>query len=147
SEERSFQMLEGATGVWLPAYDQEWLPRQFAAEYPRTTSRFQLALREVVARGGVVGGLGGGMNSLGEVVIADDVVGERGWIKARLGFGLALFNGAVADQNFDARAGRLERLTDLLRNGVRMNRLANVAGVERRTIGLGVERQTGMILQ
>ncbi len=147
SNERFFKLLESATGVWLPAYDQEWLPREFAKEYPRVTSRFQLALRQVVARGGVVGGLGGGMNSLAETIIASDSIGERGWTKAKLGFGLALIDGAVVDQNFEARAGRLERLTDLLRNGVRLNRLADVPGVERRTIGLGVERQTAMILQ
>jgi cyanophycinase len=147
SNERFYTLLENATGVWLPAYDQEWLPREFAAEYPRTTSRFQLALRQVVARGGVVGGLGGGMNSLGETIIASDAIGERGWIKAKVGFGLALFGGAVVDQNFEARAGRLERMTDLLRNGARLNRLANTPGVERRTIGLGVERQTAMVLQ
>ena len=40
-------------------------------------------------------------------------------MRAKLRFGLALFSGAVVDQNFEAHAGRLERLTDLLRNGPR----------------------------
>jgi cyanophycinase len=57
-----------------------------------------------------------------------------------------LFDGAVDDQNFDSRAGRLERLTDLLRNGPRLDRLAERPGIKRRTIGLGVERQTALIL-
>lgn len=146
-DSKFFAALEGASGVWLPAYDQEWLPKEFAGEYPNRLSRFQLALRAVVARGGVVGGLGGGMSSLPETIIAGDAPSESGWVRAELRFGLALISGAVVDQNFEAHAGRLERLTDLLRNGPRLNRLAGTAGVERRTIGLGVERQTVLILQ
>lgn len=86
--------------MWLPAYDQEWLPRIFASGYPKKTSRFQLALREVVARGGVVGGLGGGMSALPETMIASDGPATAGWQRAELKFGLALFSGAVVDQNF-----------------------------------------------
>jgi cyanophycinase len=144
---RFFALLEQATGVWLPAYDQRWLPKEFANEYPQTTSRFQLALRNVVARGGVVGGLGGGMASLPETIIAGDDPTEHGWVRAELGFGLALFGGVVVDQNFSSHAGRLERLTDLLRNGAGLDRLKHIPGVERRTIGLGVERQTVLILR
>ena len=146
-DSRFFAALEKATGVWLPAYDQEWLPQTLAGDYPKTLSRLQLALREVVARGGIVGGLGGGMSSLPETIIASDAPDDSGWVRARLRFGLALFNGAVVDQNFDSHAGRLERLTDLLRNGSRLDRLAGVPGIERRTIGLGIERQTVLILQ
>lgn len=146
-EKRFYAKLDAATGVWLPAYDQEWLPRLFAHDYPHSTSRFQQALREVVARGGVVGGLGGGMACLPETVVASDIPPEGGWTRANLGFGLALLNNVIADQNFDARAGRLERLTDTLRSAPRLNRLEAIPGVERRTIGLGVERQTAAILQ
>ncbi len=142
-----YALLEQATGVWLPALDQSWLPQEFANDYPRQTSRFQLALREVVARGGVVGGLGGGMASLPETVIASNAPAESGWVRAQLRFGLALFNGAVVDQNFNAHAGRLERMTDLLRSGPTLDRLEGLPGVERRTIGLGVERDTVLILQ
>ena len=119
-DERFYEQLARATGVWLPAYDQSWLPEQLADDDPTRASRFQLALRDVVARGGIVGGLGGGMASLPETIIAEDIVDEQGgWVRARLRFGLALFTGAVVDQNFDSHAGRLERLTDLLRNGPR----------------------------
>lgn len=77
-----FALLENAMGVWLPAYDQEWLPKLFATEYPKKTSRFQLALRKVVARGGVVGGLGGGAACLPETIIASDLVSEGGgWVR------------------------------------------------------------------
>jgi cyanophycinase len=143
---RLLALLEKATGVWMPAHDQEWLPREYAGDYPDKTSRFQLALRDVVARGGVVGGLSGGMASLPETIIAGDEPSEEGWVRAKLKFGLALFNGAIVDQNFDAHAGRLERLTDLLRNGQTLDRLERIPGVERRTIGLGVEQETVLIL-
>ncbi|MBI3860905.1 MAG: Type 1 glutamine amidotransferase-like domain-containing protein [Planctomycetia bacterium] len=144
---RLLGLLEKATGVWLPAHDQERLPAEFAAGYPAKTSAFQLALRDVVARGGVVGGLSGGMASLPETIIAGDADTEEGWVRAKLRFGLALFSGAIVDQNFNAHAGRLERLTDLLRNGQALDRLDDTPGVERRTIGLGVEQETVAILQ
>lgn len=146
-EKRFYELLKNATGVWLPAYDQERLPRTFADDYPDVTSPFQTALRDVVARGGVVGGLGGGMASLSETIIAADADAKFGWVRAQTRFGLALFTGAIGDQNFDAHAGRLERLTDLLRNGPKLDRLRGAPGVDRRTIGLGVERSTLMILE
>jgi cyanophycinase len=146
-DDRLFDRLEQATGVWLPAHDQERLPAEFAAGYPATTSRFQLALRDVVARGGVVGGLSGGMASLPETIIAGNEPEDGGWVRARLRFGLALFNGAVVDQNFNAHTGRLERLSDVLRNGPALDRLDDTPGVERRTIGIGVEQGTVVILQ
>jgi cyanophycinase len=144
---RFFALLEKATGIWIPALDQEWPPRELAGEYPKKTNRFQLALRAIVARGGVVGGLGGGMSALPETIIASDAIAGDGWVRAKLGFGLALFSGAVVDQNFSSHAGRLERMSDLLHNGATIDRLAQKPGVERRTIGLGVERQTVLILR
>lgn len=147
-DEKFFEQLENATGVWLPAHDQEWLPKSFADEYPRKTSRFQLALRKVIARGGVVGGLGGGAACLPETVIASDLISEDGgWTRAKLRFGLALCDGVVVDQNFSSWAGRLERMTDLLRNGPRLDRIEGMPGVGRRTLGLGVERHTAIVLQ
>ena len=141
------KLLEQATGVWLPANDQEWLPNEFAAEYPNVTSRFQQALRDVVARGGVVGGLGGGMSCLSETIIAGNTPDDGGWRQAEIRFGLALLSGVVVDQNFSSHAGRLERLSHLLRNGPTLDRLDGKPGVERRTIGLGVDRHTVLILQ
>lgn len=146
-EVRFYALLAAATGVWLPAVDQASLPSEFAADYPERTSHFQLALRSIVARGGVVGGLGGGMSSLPETIIAGGESDDGGWVRAQLAFGLALFDGAVVDQNFNIHAGRLERLTDLLRSGPPRDRRAGKPGVERRTIGIGVERQTVAILQ
>ena len=144
---RFFSLLEKATGIWMPAIDQKWLPSLFADEPLKKGTRFQQALRDIVARGGVVGGLGGGMASLSETIIAGNAPAEDGWVRAELGFGLALLSGVIADQTFASRAGRLERLTDLLRNGQRLDRLERIPGVERRTIGLGVEAHTVLVLR
>lgn len=146
-EQEFKRRLAGASGIWLPAYDQDRLPQLFADDDPNTLSDFQRELRRIVADGGAVGALGGGASSLPETVIAGDADFEHGWIRAQLRFGLDLFHGAVVDQNFSSRTGRLERMTDLLRNGVRLNRLDGVPGIERRTIGLGVDRYTALILE
>ncbi len=143
---RFFSTLEEASGIWIPAEDQEWVIRRFAGD-PLKPTRFQLALRNLMARGGVVGASGGGMASLSETVIAGNVAdAEGGWTRARLAFGLGLFQGTLLDQNFNIWSGRVERLTDALRNGPQLDRVARKAGVQRRTIGLGVDRQTVAIV-
>lgn len=143
---RFYQSLEQATGVWLTAGDQAWLTKRFADD-PLKPTRFQLALRKIVSRGGIVGGLGGGMASLAETVIAGDAdETEFGWNTARLEFGLGLLQGALTDQNFDRWSGRLERLTDALRNGPRLDRVDRKPGIERRSVGLGVDRHTAAIV-
>ena len=132
---RFFSALEEATGIWMPAEDQEWVIKRFAGD-PLKPTRFQLALRNLLARGGVVGASGGGMASLSETVIAGDTDNENaGWTQARLAFGLGLFQGTLLDQNFNIWSGRVERLTDALRNGPQLDRVARKPGVQHRTIG------------
>ena len=72
---RFFSALADATGIWMPAEDQEWVIRRFAGD-PLKPTRFQLALRNLLARGGVVGASGGGMASLSETVIAGNADDE-----------------------------------------------------------------------
>jgi cyanophycinase len=144
---RFFAALQDATGIWFPAEDQEWVIRRFAGD-PLKPSRFQLALRALVARGGVVGASGGGMASLSETVIAGNVPdADGGWTRAKLIFGLGLLQGTLLDQNFNFWSGRVERLTDALRNGPSLDRVARKPGVQRRTIGIGVDRQTVAIVR
>ncbi len=59
--------LETATGVWFCGGLQPRLNYRFVGEFPEKT-RFQQALREVVARGGVVGGTSAGMAALPEIM-------------------------------------------------------------------------------
>lgn len=139
---RFFAALDEATGIWMPANDQEWIIKRLAGD-PLKPTRFQLALRNLLARGGVVGASGGGMASLAETVIAGDIDQESdGWIRARLVFGLGLFQTTLLDQNFDYWSGRVERLTDALRNGPSLDRVARRPGVQHRTVAIGVDRQS-----
>jgi len=141
--------LQRATGVWIPAAYQGKLAWRFAPKYSDVDSEslFQRALRDVVARGGVVGGLGGGMAALPEVMIAGDSGQQRGPAVADLSPGLALFSGAVVDQLFDARGGRLERFTGLLKDSARLNRNVTWPASGRNMIGLAVETETALILR
>jgi cyanophycinase-like exopeptidase len=61
--------------------------------------------------------------------------------------GLGLFNGAIVEQHFDSRSGRLERFTGLLRDSARLDRLAGRRGAGARMLGLAVEGSTALVLQ
>ena len=139
--------LKDATGVWIPAAYQGKLDWRFAPHYPEKTSLFQKALRDVLARGGVVGGLGGGMAALPEVMIMGDSGQDAGPAEATVRYGLTLFNGAVVEQNFDARGGRLERFTGLLKDSAALDRRLSWPAAGRSTIGLAVEPETALLLQ
>lgn len=136
-----------ATGVWIPAAFQGKLDWRFAPNYPKQTSLLQKTLREVVARGGVVGGLGGGMAALPEIMIMGDTGQEQGPAEATVRYGLSLFNGAIVDQQFDARGGRLERFTGLLRNTTALNARLSWPAAGRSLIGLAVEPETALLLR
>jgi len=140
-----YTALEQATGLWMPAEDQKWVIERYASD-PLKPTRFQLALRGIVSRGGVVGASGGGMASLAESVIVGNAADNAGWTRARLAFGLGLFQNTLLDQNFDIWSGRVERLTDTLRNGPQLDRVARRPGIQHRTIGIGVDRQTIAVL-
>jgi cyanophycinase len=143
---RFFAALEEATGVWMPNEDQNWIIKRFVVD-PLRPTRFQLALRRLVARGGVVGASGGAMASLCETVIAGNIRDpDGGWNRARLAFGLGLLQGVLLDQNFDIWSGRVERLTNTLKKGDQLDRVARKPGVQQRTIALGIDRQTVAIL-
>ncbi len=139
--------LRDATGVWMPAAYQGKLTWRFAPNAPEKTSLFQEALRDVVARGGVVGGRGGGMAALPELMIMGDTGQENGPAQARVYHGLTLFSGAIVDQNFDARGGRLERFTGLLKATAFLDRAVTWPAAGRSMIGLAVEPRTALLLR
>jgi cyanophycinase len=141
--------LRDATGVWIPAAYQGKLAWRFAPRYSEVDaeSLFQRELRNVVARGGVVGGQGAGMAALPEVMILGDSGQQQGPAVADHSPGLALFNGAIVDQNFDVRGGRLERFTGLLKDTGRLNQVVTWPASGRNMIGLAVERETALVIQ
>lgn len=135
--------LKRAVGIWFNAYDQTWLPGLFDSE-----SAVVEELRDLLARGGVIGALGGAMSSLPETIIGGDKGdGDGGWILPDLTFGMGLLDGVVVDKDFTNQSGRLERLAFLLRNGPRHDPGQKIAGIRTRTIGLGVSHDTAAILK
>ena len=116
--------LEPATGVWFCGGLQARLNYRFVGQYPEQT-RFQLALRGVVERGGVVGGTSAGMAALPQVItLWQDREYDDAPANAVTAHGFGLLTGAIVEQHFDARAGRLERFTGLLRNNALLDGLS-----------------------
>jgi cyanophycinase len=139
--------LVAATGVWFCGGAQSRLNARFVGDFPRRT-RFQTALRDVLARGGVVGGTSAGMAALPEVMtLYEDRQRTNGPVSAVAAHGLGLFDGAVVEQHFDGRGGRLERFLGLLRDSARLDRLAGRRGAGARMLGLAVEGSTAVVLQ
>ncbi|RPI80564.1 MAG: hypothetical protein EHM42_11945, partial [Planctomycetaceae bacterium] len=116
--------LEEATGVWFSGGDQVELNYRYVGEYPERT-RFQRLLRQVLARGGVVGGTSAGMAALPEIMTLwqerEDLISPA---YAVAGHGLGLLDRVIVEQHFDTRGGRLERFTSLLKDSDRLDALA-----------------------
>lgn len=141
------RLLESATGVWFTGGAQSRLNYRYVGEFPSKT-RFQLALREVVARGGVVGGTSAGMAAMPEIMALNQTrTRTDGPAELVAAHGLGLFDGAIVEQHFDGRGGRLERFTGLLRDSGRLDRLAGREGAGDRMVGLAVEGSTALVLR
>ena len=138
--------LASATGVWFSGGRQPRLNYRYVGPFPRQT-RFQVALREVVARGGVVGGTSAGMAALPQIMTMyqehERTEGPFGVVAAH---GLGVFDGAIVEQHFDSRGGRLERFTSLLRDSARLDRMAGRRGAGVRMLGLAVEGSTALVV-
>lgn len=109
--------LDTATGVWIPGRYQGKFRYRFVRMKAKTPTLFQNKLRGVLERGGVVGGSGAGMAALPEICFmgnSEDIEGRSARPYLQWGFGL--LKGIYVDQNFDDRPGRLERLTNALRD-------------------------------
>ena len=138
--------LASATGVWFCGGAQSRLNYRYVGAFPRQT-RFQAALREVLARGGIVGGTSAGMAALPEIMtMYQDRLRPGSPLSVVAAHGLGLFNGAIVEQHFESRSGRLERFTGLLRDAARLDRLAGRPGAGMRMLGLAVEGSTALVL-
>jgi len=148
ADKRIITAIREATGVWFNALDQTYLQELFAADNSQLKSPVVKELRDLLSRGGVVGGLGGAMASLPETTIVGNLGdGESGWILPELGFGLGLLDGVVVEKDFSDSKGRLERFSYLLRKGPKHDPKRKIAGIRQRTIGIGVSHNTAAILQ
>jgi len=138
--------LESATGVWFSGGSQSRLKYRFVSESP-TKTRFQAALASVVERGGIVGGTSAGMAAIPEVMtVWQERPNSQAAATAVAGHGFGLMKGAIVEQHFDGRGGRLERFTGLLRDSAKLDELASRKGAGRRMYGLAVEERTGLLV-
>jgi cyanophycinase len=137
--------LETATGVWFSGGWQSRLNYRFVGEYPRQT-RFQKLLQGVLERGGVVGGTSAGTAAIPEIMTMWD---ERQYATAPAtavpAHGLGLLTRCIVEQHFDARSGRLERFTGLLRDTAQLDQLTGRRGAGEQMLGLAVEERTALV--
>ncbi|MDX1945875.1 MAG: Type 1 glutamine amidotransferase-like domain-containing protein [Pirellulaceae bacterium] len=139
--------LETATGVWFSGGDQTRLNYRFVGNFPEQT-RFQQALRGIVERGGVVGGTSAGMAAMPEIMtVSHDRSDFDSPCTAIAAHGLGLLKNAVVEQHFDARGGRLERFTGLLRDAAQLDALAGRKNAGAHIIGLAAEERTAIVVQ
>lgn len=146
-DENFVRPLRNATGIWFCGGSQARLNYRFVGNYPRQTL-FQKSLRGILERGGVVGGTSAGMAALPEIMtISERQRRVRGPINALVGHGFGLLSGAIVEQHFDGRNGRIERFTGLLRDDERLEQLAQREGIGARMVGLAVEERTALIIR
>ena len=113
--------LQKATGVWLGGGQQTW----FTAWYRNTL--VEERLKEVLARGGVVGGTSAGASAVTTVMVAG---GKRDPVEGR---GLGLIDGVIVDQHF------------LKRN--RTGRMLKLLSRHPDQIGLGIDEGTAVVVE
>jgi cyanophycinase len=113
--------LATATGVWLAGGDQTLLIDAYRG------TAVQRALRDLLARGGVIGGTSAGAAVMSEVMI------RGGNPVAELGRGFGFLPGVIVDQHLSERE-RLPRLR---------------GSVERHPgyLGLGIDERTAVVVQ
>jgi len=140
------QPLNTATGVWFSGGEQMHLSYRYAGNFPYQT-RLQVALRNVLERGGVVGGTSAGMAALPEVMTVTESSFRGAPSRAVTGHGLGLLTNAIVEQHFDGRNGRFERFAGLLRDDERLDALTGRDGAGARMMGLAVEECTALVLQ
>lgn len=137
--------LQEATGVWFSGGDQSRLNYRYVGQFPRKT-RFQELLRDIVARGGVVGGTSAGTAAMPEIMTMwEERDSTLAPARATAAHGLGLFNRAIVEQHFEARGGRLERFAGLLRDNARLDSLTARPNSGERMIGLAVEEPAALV--
>jgi cyanophycinase len=114
--------LRTATGVWMPGGSQVRLIDLYGGTLA------EQAIRQVLQRGGVVGGTSAGAAVLSRVMILEGTNCD-----AVLGNGFGLLESAVVDQHFSQR-GRHARL---------LNVLEDHPGL----LGLGIDEDTALVVQ
>lgn len=135
--------LNRANAMWFSGGSQARLSKFFVSEDHEHPTLFQEAVVGIVQRGGVVGGTSAGLAIMPAIVIVpDDDDAER----CTLYRGFGLLRNVLAEQHFDARHGRIKRLTDLMWNGPVESELFRDQKLHNH-IGLAVEERTSVTIQ
>jgi len=114
--------LQSATGVWMPGGCQGRLADLYAG------TLVEQALRQVLGRGGVVGGTSAGAAVMSRLMILDGTNCD-----ATLSRGFGFLDGAVVDQHFSQRG--------------RYGRLLKVIEEHPGLLGLGIDESTALIVE
>ena len=112
--------LTKATGVWLSGGDQSRLVEAYHG------TRVERELKNVLLRGGVIGGTSAGASIMSNLMILG------GTTVARTGQGFGLLPGVVIDQHFVQRH--------------RLDRLLGVLAKNPTYLGIGIDEQTGIVV-
>jgi cyanophycinase len=116
------KVLERATGVWISGGGQQRLIRRYGE------TRVEKLMRQVVERGGVVGG-----TSAGAAVMSTLMIREGSQTEAIVDQGFGLATRLVIDQHFSER-GRFPRLLGVLEG-------------HHGHIGLGIDESTAVVVR
>lgn len=139
--------IDEATGVWFSGGSQLRLNYRFVGQHPEQT-RFQAALARVIARGGVVGGTSAGTAAIPEIMtLWSEREHDEAPANAIAAHGLGLMTGAIVEQHFESRGGRLERFLGLFRDSNRLDNLSGRRGIGNHMIGLAIEEPAALIVQ
>ncbi|MFO1040896.1 MAG: cyanophycinase [Planctomycetaceae bacterium] len=122
ADDASFaESLDNATGVWLSGGNQAWLSKHYVG------TLVESKLKEVIDRGGVIGGSSAGAAAMTKVMI------EQGQEEAVEGVGFDLLPDAVVDQHFLKRS--------------RLNRLMGLMDSHPGRIAFGIDEGTALVVQ
>ena len=114
--------LTDATAAWLDGGDQERLAKAYH------DTAVEKELRQLLARGGVIGGTSAGASIMSEIMIT----GGNPQGPASTGQGFGFLPNVVIDQHFQNRQ--------------RLNRLLGVLKKNPRCLGLGIDEETAVVV-
>jgi cyanophycinase len=130
--------LKNATAVWFSGGDQARLNYRYVGGEDDTL--FQTEVKNVLRRGGVVGGTSAGTAVIPEIMTMRTAQeGDGDPLTARVAHGLGLVDRLIVEQHFDTRVGRMERFLGLLKDNDRLSKWSQRDNAGIGMMGLAVD--------
>lgn len=130
--------LKNATAVWFTGGDQARLNYRYVGGEDDTL--FQTEVKNVLRRGGVVGGTSAGTAVIPEIMTMRAAQeGDGDPLTARVAHGLGLVDRIIVEQHFDTRVGRMERFLGLLKDNDRLTKWSQRDNAGASMMGLAVD--------